>query len=446
MREPSGARPNILLITIDTLRADHLGWSGRWSRSFTPNLDAFGRESTVFDHATAAATATRPSIASLLTGLYPGRHPVRENHDRLGEDAVPLGEVLASAGYASALFSGNGLIGREGGFADGIDTTRGFERYLGSADREIADHALTWLSKHTSGKPPFFLWLHFMDPHGPYLSAPPEIRREVPFTDGLPERELPTSDRDYGRNVIPKYQKLLGPPRASTYRRRYRAEVRHTDVQVGRVLDALAAAGADRDTLVIVTADHGEGLGEHTAFFQHGWLVHEPGAHVPLALRLPGRIPAGRRIEEPSSLVDVLPTLLHGLDLPAAARLEGRDLSPLLAGDRLPPTPLFIASAKKNRLVAVRAGRFKLVHTPAVPAVVRQHGPVDPPGWQLFDLAQDPGELHDIARERPDVTARLRKLIETWEATHGAAVRAAPTPATSDEKLERRLRQLGYAE
>ena len=446
MREPAGARPNILLITIDTLRADHVGWSGRWARSFTPQLDALGRESTVLANATAAATATRPSIASLLTGLYPGRHPVRENHDQLDADAVPLGELLAGAGYTSALFSGNGLIGRDGGFADGINTVKIFARYLGSADREIADHALVWLERHGDGKTPFFLWLHFMDPHGPYFSAPPEMRREVPWADGLAERELAISDRDYGRNVIPKYQRLLGPARASTYRRRYRAEVRHTDLQVGRVLEALAAAGRDADTLVIVTADHGEGLGEHAAFFQHGWLVHEPGARVPLALRLPGRIAAGRRIDEPASLVDVLPTLLHGLDLPSAVTSEGRDLSPLLAGGKLPAAPLFIASAKKNRLVAVRVGRFKLVHTPAVPPVVRQHGPVDPPSWQLFDLARDPGELHDIASERPEITARLRALIESWEATHGVATGAGAAKAAPDPKLERRLRQLGYAE
>ncbi len=473
MRDATGVRPNLLLITIDTLRADHVGWSERWPQSFTPNLDAFGRHSTIFLNASSAATATRPAVASLLTGLYPGRHPVRENRDRLDASALSLGELLAEAGYLSALFSGNGLIDHDGGFAQGVPTVENFARYLGSSDTRIADRAIEWLKARPANGQPFFLWLHFMDPHGPYFSAPLAARKQVPFDDGLPDHDLPVAKGNYGRHVIPKYQMLQVPRTASAYRRRYRAEVRHTDAQIGRVLAEIDRDGLRDGTLVVLTADHGEALGEHDTFFQHGWLVHEPAARVPLALRLPGRVPEGKRIDQPVSLVDLFPTLVGGLDLDVAVDTvaptvdassarhrpsggtsprgpslpaEGRDLAPLLGGTRLPTAPVFVASARANRLVAVREGRFKLVHTPAVSRDVYRQGPVDPPGWTLFDLEKDPGELHDLANQEPRVTERLRGMIDDWEATHLPHTKQPTTSPSTDPVLEERLRKLGYTD
>ena len=445
MRAGDGTPPNVLLISIDTMRHDHTGWTGRWEKSFTPALDELATKSTRFGAATTPATATRPAVASLFTGLYPGRHPARTNSFRLGTALPRISTSLANAGYQSAGFTGNGLLDQKAGFLEGFATSEVFETYFGSLDSQIADAGIEWLAARDPSRP-FFLWLHMMDPHGPYLSAPAEVQGQVPFDDGLGGGELAPHDQNYGNGVIPRYQVLRASKRAPFYRRRYRAEVHWADRQIGRVLAALERAGLDRSTLVILTADHGESLGEHDAYFQHGWYVYEPSANVPLAFALPGKIPAGQSLGGNASLVDVFPTLLAGLGLPTPAGLEGEDLGPLLRGiaRENPRGPVFVTAPKESRIVGVRDGRFKLIYTPAPVEGARAERPFDPPGWQLFDLAADPGETRDVSAEHPAVTDRLKGAILEWMRAH-----KLESPASSpkvDPATEERLRQLGYIE
>jgi arylsulfatase A-like enzyme len=442
MRAEDGARPNILLLTIDTLRHDHTGWTGRWKKSFTPHLDAFATEAARFSSATTPASATRPAVASLLTGLYPGTHPVRNNKTSLDGRHILLPEVLAAAGYDTVAFYGNSLLGPKGGFQKGVEVHEDFSGYLGSLDEKIADRGVEWLQKRPHGGEPFFLWLHFMDPHGPYFSAPVAMRAKVPLHDELPRRELSIGTGNYGNGVIPKYQKLAAGNGSALYRRRYRAEVAWMDLQIGRVLSGLAAAGFADNTLVIITADHGESLGEHDAYFQHGWYVYEPSVNVPLAFRLPGRIEGGRVVDANVSLVDLFPTLAAGLALPDAPSSEGRDLSRLLQGGRDANPPSFVVSIRENKLIAVRDGRFKLVHTPRPAEGSAAPRAFDPPGWRLFDLEADPGELHDVSAQFPAMRRRLQALILDWQAGHEGP--SPPPEAPVDRKLEERLRQLGY--
>src|SRR5262249_42822488 len=155
---------------------------------------------------------------------------------------------------------------------------------------------------------PWFLWVHFMDPHGPYDSPPSAT--EGLGVDALADKELPFSTTNYGLGVIPKYQQLDDLHRAREYRRRYLGEVQSTDAQIGRLLDLLDSSGLRQSTLVLLTADHGESLGEHDYYFQHGWFPYEESLHVPLIVRFPGIAP--RRVGGPVSLVDVLPTVLGG--------------------------------------------------------------------------------------------------------------------------------------
>ncbi|MBM4265432.1 MAG: sulfatase [Deltaproteobacteria bacterium] len=444
LRLEDGDRPNVLLITVDTLRADHVGRSARFPESFTPKLDALAKDSTVFRDASTTATATRPAIASLLTGLYPGRHPVRNNQDKVDDSAFLLTEGLARAGYTTASFYGNEVIGEKSGLQQGVATKDGFARYFGSSDEAIATRAIDWLRGRGRDDAPFFLWLHMMDPHGPYFSAPASAREQVPRDDGLPGKKLEAAKGNYGLGVLPRYQLLRSARDAKTYRWRYRAEVRWTDEQIGRVLAALDEMDLRGTTLVIVTADHGESLGEHEAYFQHGWNVFQPSAHVPLLFRQPGRIEAGRTIDTPVSLVDVLPTLQHGLALAPIPGVEGRDLSPLLHGAKDTGAPVFVLSACPNELVAVREGKLKLVHTPLPSRKAGRKWPFEPPGWRLYDLEKDSGELRDVSSERPEDRKRLRSLVRAWRKEHGSERATPRSPKPLDPGDEERLRQLGY--
>ncbi len=443
LRLDDGTRASVLLITVDTLRADHLGGAAG-GESFTPHLDRLASTAVVFDAASTPATATRPAIASLLTGRYPGAHDVVHNQGRLRPDDRLLGEVFADAGYETVMFYGNDLLGRDSGFAQGFETAESFARLLGSADEAVASRAVAFLDDRPDDAPPFFLWLHFMDPHGPYFSAPPEARRRVPVDDGRPNEALAVADGNYPRGAIPKYQALRDRPGTATYRRRYRAEVHHTDAQIGRVLDALHRSGLADDTAILFTADHGESLGEHDLFFQHGWGVYEVSARVPLLVRGPAERTAPRRVPQAVSLVDLAPTLAAALEQVLPPETEGVDLAPLLRGESGAPVPVFTLSACPNQEVAVRAGDLKLIHRP-------ERAPFggwsfEPPGWWLFDVARDPAELVDLAVERPEDVERLRPLVERWEREHGIDGSRHRSVQEPDAALQRQLEALGYVQ
>jgi membrane-anchored protein YejM (alkaline phosphatase superfamily) len=189
MRNAAGEPLNILRISIDTMRHDHTRWTGRWTDSFTPHLDEFASEATRFAAASTTATATRPAVASLLTGMYPKAHGVEANRHTLSQSQETLAQILTQSGYSSAAFIGNGLLSEKGGFHQGFEKAKTTSAYMGSLDEEIAENGIQWLRDREQGRP-FFLWLHFMDPHGPYFSAPPRIRQEVPRHDGLGDRKL----------------------------------------------------------------------------------------------------------------------------------------------------------------------------------------------------------------------------------------------------------------
>jgi len=369
------SRPNILLVTIDTLRADHLGSYGA-SPGSTPALDALASEGIRFENAISPVPLTRPAHASLLTGLYPPEHGIRDNLPAKLDSSIPtLATRLEAAGYHTAAFVGSFLLGRGSGLEAGFDVFRdgsaaGAGDLIGSkAERraeEVASEALEYLS---TARAPFFLWVHFYDPHAPY-----------------------------------------DPPGAFAGEG-YSGEIAYTDSQVGRLVDRLRSRGLLDSTLVVVTADHGEGLGDHGED-EHGALVYQETLRVPLLLRGPG-IAAGRVEREPVSLVDVAPFLLEG----------GKGSLPRLE-------PLYFESYYGNLhfgwapLRGIRQGPMKLIFAPRS---------------ELYDLDTDPREARDLSQERKDVARRLyRKLQEIGERKPAAAA------ALSPGDLER-LASLGYA-
>jgi arylsulfatase A-like enzyme len=420
----------VVLITIDTLRADHVGPRPDGGASLTPALDALAQDGVVYEDAVTNCVVTRCSHVSLLTGRYPWAHGVLDNSTRYAGPSLP--EVLRARGFATgAVVSSlpakdlvSGFEWKHEGFASAEE---GRKSYPIKRPEQTTQVAVPFLELHA--RAPFFLWVHYFPPHGPY--TPPES-----YLRGVPElpagKTLEVSERNYESEKIPAYQALPGLTSAGDYRRRYAAHVRYADAFVGRLLQRLRETGRYERALVIVTSDHGESLGEHGFYFQHGNLAYDEQARVPLVVKWPGNVHAGERVRSPVELVDVAPTVL------AAA---GAGVSPEMDGRALPqaapfsPRPRFTQS-NDAALVAVYDGPWKAI-------VRRTEGGYTPPGHPallLFRLADDAGEQHDLSGAEPAVAARLEAELRKRYSGAPAAPRAA-TPETDEA-----LRALGYVQ
>jgi len=399
-RRPSAGRPNVLLITLDTTRADHLGCYGRTDAQ-TPHLDGLARSGVRFEHCTASAPQTLPSHASIMTGLYPFVHGVRRNGtDHLPESAATLAEALRDAGYATAAAVASSVLDAPFGIAQGFDEYRQVDPGSGELPRaerrgdEVCDDGLALLAK--TADRPFFLWVHFFDPHFPYESAE------------HPDRESPAA---------------------------YADEIRFMDTQVGRLLAGLAEHGVADNTLIVAVGDHGEGLEEHSEH-QHGFFIYETTQHVPLILHAPRPVPAGRTIAAQVRTIDIAPTILDLLGVAAMPGLQGTSLRPLFTGQSEPPNLAAYAEAVDahvmyglSRLRSLTRGGWKYILSS------------EP---ELYDLNSDPAETHDLAAKQPERAAALRAELQ-------ALIAAAPPRLESDASAAQlsaaeiaRLESLGY--
>lgn len=409
---PRGPR-DVILVTIDTLRADRLPAYG-YRGIETPALDALANEGVRFASAASTVPFTLPAHSSILTGTYPPRHGVRENVGYSLDPGLPtLAELLAKAGWATGGFVSAFVLDGRWGIGRGFETyfddfdLRDAERAdLGSVQRDGAETvaaAVAWVDEEieasaaTGGeRRPLFLWLHLFEPHDPY--TPPE-----PFRSRYPDRP-------------------------------YDAEIAYADSLLGRFRAALEVRGAFEDSLVIVTADHGEGLGDHGEAF-HGYFVYDSTIHVPLFVRLPGGAGAGRVVETAVGHTDLLPTVLDLVGVAPPAEVHGRSLAPLLAGGEEPGRAVYSESLYPllhygwAPLRALRSGGWKLI---------------DAPRPELYDLAEDPAERSDLVdRRRPKARELLDRLAALREEIEAGAPAADETPALDEEALER-LRALGY--
>ena len=398
----TSGRPSILLITLDTTRADHLEPYGA-KNAETPALSGLADEGIVFERAVAVAPITAPTHASLLTGLYPARHGVRNNlTHHLPEDIPTLAEWLSGAGYRTAAFVSAIVLERRYGL------NQGFEVYdddlrSASASRETrmtterpaeatADLALAWLDAIDTGEP-YFLWVHFYDPHLPY--TPPS-----PWAESFPDRP-------------------------------YDGEIAYMDSHVGRLLQHPRVA--DDEVVVVAVGDHGEGLGEHGEQ-AHGLLVYDSTIRVPWILRLPNG-PAGVRIKAQVSQVDLVPTITDMIGLKTESgieELEGTSLLPLLKTDDWTAERLLFAESEVP-FFSYGWARLRTVHQGALKFI-------DAPVEELYDLQHDPAESQNLAADRTSDARRLAAAIEVWAAGQGDP---DSTVAVDSETAEQ-LRALGY--
>ena len=408
-RRPESGRPSILLVGLDTLRADALGAWGR-RPSLTPNLDRLAEQSDVWLEAFTVFNSTNPSFASMMTGRYGKSHGVYDLKTPLPRSHVTLAEHLATAGYDTfAVISASHLGDHASGLGQGF-------RELALAPEQLAaelavDTTLDWIGGRRGGRP-FFAWLHLFDPHTPH--TPPQ-----PYALGF--RPSSPMGLDPVRAWIPFREpgpRTFAEPVLGGQRDLYDGEVAYLDRQVGRLLGFLESRGLLKNTLLAVVADHGESLGEHGVLFRHAGL-HDATTHVPLMIRWPGPDREGRRIRGLVETIDLFPTIL------AAAGLA----VPPQDGQSLETTRRAVFAEHAGRLGAmVRRRDFKYIRSP--------DGPL------LYDLEADPGETRNLAGRGLPVERELADLLERWQADRRAHPQARPIEPTGEEKA--RLKALGY--
>jgi arylsulfatase A-like enzyme/tetratricopeptide (TPR) repeat protein len=396
------SRPNVVLVTLDTTRADRIGTYG-YALAETPALDRLAREGVRFDDATAQSPLTAPAHAALLTGQYPGRLGVRNNASSpIPESAVTLAESLRGAGYRTGAFIGAFVVDRAYGFAQGFDVFdaafTGFRQEIkGQVQRpakEVVDPALAFIAAETANEP-FFAWIHLYDAHTPYDPPPPY-------------------------NV--KFAK-----------RPYDGEIAYADAQFGRIVSALRASGVLDRTIVAVVGDHGEALGDHGED-DHGIFLYEAVTRVPWIMRLPNGERAGSVVAEQVRQVDLTPTVLDLAGARVTARTDGESVAALIRGTaRRDPPPSYTETWYPelhfgwSRLRALRVGEWKYIAAPKP---------------ELYDLRTDRAERRNVIGERSSVASRMAGELEAIERGFGAA--ATTTPPQPDADTIARLRSLGY--
>jgi arylsulfatase A-like enzyme len=429
-------RPHVFLISSDTLRADHLSKSG-YPRATSPALDAFARRAWDFTESVTVIPKTGPSFATMFTGRHPQEHGVRSNFDALPPSLPVLAERLREAGYETAAFVGNPALRSGTGFARGFDRYEIFDGKRGEGVRAVHDAFRAWAgARDWEQGPPVLVWIHYMDPHGPY-TPPAELER--PFlADELARSELrvprtPSSSAGASTNkvlgAIPDYQQRDGEDRAAVYVGRYDAEIRYMDAAFADALAFLEERGLYESSALLFTSDHGEALGEHDEWFEHGWFASEATLRVPLILKPPGPATA-RVVAEQVSNLDLYPTLLALAGLPADPEATGANLLQPI-GER---GPLLIENSDRYPV------KFHGVRTPGWKYLVRESDGAE----ELYDLRADPRETRNLAATAPPPLADLREACTAaLRRARAAAVPAGTGPIDDPATLER-LRELGY--
>jgi len=502
---PGVRRPSVVLVTIDTLRADHLGCYGNTTVR-TPELDHLARNGVLFERCYSQTHVTVPSHLSILSSLPLADHGLTSNLAKATHPVEVLPTIFARAGYRTAAFVSAKHLGPLSTIGSLLGDFQMYEAPTGVRRRLAATETNRRLFRWLRGacRDPFFVWVHYWDPHMPYTPPPPfdrayysgnpydpqhtsmqavtlswyfhelgdlggrllahphlvrplkrklgvngqNLRRLVLNPHDLPAR-LNRNDRTEVRARLEELGHLVRP--GLPYRRhladwltgvrdlrfplaQYAGEVSYVDQEIGQLRGELEQLGLSDRTVLVVTGDHGEGLGEHGIYFDH-YGLHEPSLRVPLIVWAPGRLAPAQQHEVARGL-DVAPTLLRLAGLPVPASMQGRDLFASAPADEA-----VIAEATRSEQVMVQLGGWKLIRTLEsfhyVDAFAREAGTTE-----LYDLDHDPGEAQNVAASYPHVTRALGERLDGWLAAHRGA---APVETLSPEKA-RELRALGYVE
>jgi arylsulfatase A-like enzyme len=400
-------RPNVVIISIDALRADHLSCYG-YARPTSPRIDDFARSAVLYEHSVSQASSTHPSMASMLTSEYPSAFSGRP-FKYVPYSVATVAEAMRNAGYTTGAVVSNVWLKSNLGFDQGFehyDQDSAMSEFYADRGRvdwknasQVSDAALDFLKKH--GRERFFLWLHYLDPHHPYEPQPPFDKK---FAQPRKDHEeliarLHALTTEEQTRLLTRLGDGEEPMPAETFQAvvdQYDGEIAFTDVQVGRVLDTLESLGVADDTMVVITADHGEEFREHGRW-GHGVTLYEEVVHVPLIVRYPGST-EGRRVTDTVRTLDVAPTALAVAGLPVPSSMRGSDLRRL--SERADRSAVSVCP--RTAQLSVQTDGWKLI------TAERGHG-----SPSLYNLAADAAEKNDLAaNEASRVNAMLALLVD----------------------------------
>ncbi|MEE8409642.1 MAG: sulfatase [Myxococcota bacterium] len=437
---PKGTtRPlGLLLITIDTLRADYLSCYGH-ARILTPSFDRLASGGVLFRQAISQSTTTTPSHASIMTGLYLQDHNVYSNFEALGNGPRTMAEIFVGRGFSTfAIVNMRHLNAEVANLAQGFQTFIP-SGYFRRANKTI-DRALEWLEQN--GEHPFFAWIHLADVHTPYMPPPPYDRFYYDDDERDPRKRsliriwplLPDHMSDH-----PFFRAWLnGITDVDWVFAQYQGSVTYVDDEIGRLLDSLEGMDLLHRTAIIITSDHGESLGEHEMYFVHTGL-YEQTSHVPLITYFPGSGRQGVQVRDVVESVDILPTALEYFDIPVPANIRGKSMWPLIRGQVVQERVALIEHAGRN-LVALRSDRFKYIKhlrnlhiQPAYPFLDGKE--------ELYDLKNDPLERTDLSGALANVMRVFRKELSRRRTQR---LDLATGEAEIDQETVEVLRALGY--
>lgn len=413
---------NVILIVIDTLRADRLGAYGS-TAGITPFLDRFAQGATVFRNAYASSSWTRPSVASLMTSRHAFQHGVTTLHKILGEEELTLAEALEARGFATAAFVTNFTLMRPTGYAQGIQSYQTLFNVMPKARAHHVHAALmAWLDGRDERErsAPAFLYLHYMEPHFPYSPPLPLVSRFLPRGADAEE-----TLKDINAKVIKASEhlgneKLLDDLSCGNIDRLealYNAEVAALDADLEKLFTDLEQRGVLQDSLVVITADHGEEFLEHASLL-HGYALYDESIRIPLIMRMPNQV--GRRVDRPVSLVDVAPSILDLVDAPTPGEFVGQSLASAVSGWDWQPA--FLRALRRldapvlAELQPLGGSRQSVLHTTAIiqgPAKLLRA----PDGAvESYDLKQNPYEEYDgvvlNVERREELLGRIHEIVQ----------------------------------
>ncbi len=430
-------KPNIVIVTIDTLRADHLGCYG-YRKPTSPRIDQIGSRAIFFEKALSQTPQTLPSHTSIFTGMHPRTHKSITHESVVDENLNTLAEILKHKGYRTAAFVSSHVLDSRLNLDQGFDlywelhkAKEDRERQLGQ-EQEIdftTDAVLNWL--RSKAREPFMLWVHWFHPHRPY-NPPPEYRkrftgenryRNITESDFLTKVwrekiELPQSDVDY----------IIGC---------YDGEVAFSDKQIGRLLDELSSRGLLKNTIIVITSDHGEILYEHEYYFGHDIALYDQCLWIPLIILGPGILSQPKRIPDVVESIDIMPTLLDLVGIEKPKEIEGRSLLPLIEKGSPSQVEYFFSETfpfpeKGLPHHAVRTASHKLIWRETEGQIVKE----------FYDLIEDPGEKTNRFSSEDRLAAQLDSVLTSWISKGG--LRPAPIPTALEAGRYKILKSLGY--
>jgi arylsulfatase A-like enzyme len=423
---PSYAGDNIILVSIDTLRADHLGAYG-YDKGTSPEIDRFARESVLFEDCQAQSVSTLASHASMMTSQLVSHHGAYFARGlRLPSRVPTIAALLKERGYRTASFNDGGQIAPEYGLDRGFDVYEHMDKDF-KIDKlvfeRIVRYADAWFDNNGAAK--FFLFLHTYESHAPYTPKPDILAAfDAGYSGPLPGETLEDLIDRINRGEVP-----LSEADKAHIVATYDAEILSMDASFGALIRSLKARGLLDKTILVFTSDHGEEFGEHELMATHSNTLFREQVHVPLIVRLPGGRLGGRRIGDLVRSIDIVPTIFALLGIAESPSFEGSSLVPSMRGRR-PSAPVFSISQRdmletyRSEFWSITNGRWKLYN------------------GRLYDLAADPGETRDASASRPDIRALFRRRALRILPPSNSTL--ASEPAQVDEELKKKLKALGY--